>query len=99
MGVLGDLKSGLEGGVNWGLNKAEHGLTEGKKLVGEGVDWGAHKVGDHLDQLGLHDAADTVDDWGDGVASDLGATPGEQQLGETDEANELIHGNPAKIQE
>ncbi|MFE7898602.1 putative T7SS-secreted protein [Streptomyces sp. NPDC057424] len=31
------------------------------------------------------------------VASDLGATPGEQQLGQTQEANELIHGNPEKI--
>lgn len=99
MGILGDIKGGIEDGVNWGLGKAEEGLDKGKKLLGEGIDWGAHKVGDGLDHVGLHDAADAVDDWGDEVASDLGATPGEQQLGETDEANELVHGNPGRIRE
>ena len=40
-----------------------------------------------------------VEDFGDEVAADLGAMPGEQQLGETEEANELIHGNPGRIRE
>ncbi|WP_394298081.1 putative T7SS-secreted protein [Streptomyces griseus] len=31
------------------------------------------------------------------MASDLGATPGEQQLGQSDQANELVHGNPGTI--
>ena len=41
--------------------------------------------------------ADKVEDWGDEAASDLGATPGEQQLGQTDQANELVNGNPGVI--
>ncbi|MFD0607317.1 putative T7SS-secreted protein [Streptomyces aureus] len=74
-------------------------MDEGKKKVGEGVDYATNKVGDGLDYVGLHGAADAVEDWGDDVASDLGATPGEQQLGQTEEANELVHGNPDKIRE
>ncbi|MFD4023851.1 putative T7SS-secreted protein [Streptomyces sp. NPDC058576] len=102
MGVLDDLKDlggGVKDGINDGLGALEDGFEEGKKLVGEGVDWGTNKVGDGLDEVGLHGAADAVHDWGDDVASDLGATPGEQQLGQTEEANELIHGNPGKITE
>ncbi|WP_098899350.1 putative T7SS-secreted protein [Streptomyces sp. st77] len=93
MGVLDDLKDK----ANAGLGKIEDGIDAGKKLVGEGVDWTTNKVGDGLDYVGAHGAADAVEDWGDDVASDLGATPGEQQLGETEEANELVHGNPDKI--
>lgn len=87
---LGDL-------INDGLGKVEDGVDAGKKLVGEGVDWTTDKVGDGLDHVGAHGAADTVEDWGDEVASDLGATPGEQQLGQTEEANELVHGKPDRI--
>ncbi|MER5491511.1 putative T7SS-secreted protein [Streptomyces sp. NPDC002490] len=83
--------------VNDGLGKLEDGVDAGKKLVGEGVDWTTDRVGDGLDYVGAHGAADAVEDWGDSVASDLGATPGEQQLGQTEEANELVHGKPDKI--
>ncbi|MGW2640811.1 putative T7SS-secreted protein, partial [Streptomyces sp. NPDC001348] len=55
--------------------------------------------GEGLDYVGAHDWADSVEDWGDDIASDLGATPGEQQLGQTEEANELVHGSPDKIRE
>ncbi|WP_324606168.1 putative T7SS-secreted protein [Streptomyces griseus] len=41
--------------------------------------------------------ADLHEDFGDELASDLGATPGEQQLGQSDQANELVHGNPGTI--
>lgn len=106
MGVFGDIGDGLKDlggdikdGVNDGLGKVEDGIDYGKKKLGEGVDWGTNKIGDGLDYVGLHDAADAVEDWGDDVASDLGATPGEQQLGQTEDANELLHGNPAKIRE
>ncbi|MCF3960433.1 putative T7SS-secreted protein [Streptomyces fuscigenes] len=95
MGLFGDIGDG----INKGLGYGEHLVDEGKKKVGEGVDWATNKVGDGLDHVGLHDWADTVEDWGDGVASDLGATPGEQQLGQTEEANELVHGDPGKIGE
>ncbi|MEU3935312.1 putative T7SS-secreted protein [Streptomyces sp. NPDC029044] len=100
MGVLDDIGSGLgrlKDGVNDGLNALEDGVDAGKKVVGEGIDWGTDRLGDGLDRVGLEDAGDAVEDWGDEVASDLGATPGEQQLGRTEEANELIHGNPEKI--
>ncbi|MFF7091737.1 putative T7SS-secreted protein [Streptomyces rubradiris] len=81
------------------LSGAEDLYDKGKRKLGEGVDWATDKVGDKLDDVGLHKWADVVEDWGDGVASDLGATPGERQLGETEEANELVHGDPAKIRE
>lgn len=94
---LGKLKDGVKDGVNHGLTIVEDGVDAGKKALGEGIDWGTDRLGDGLDKVGLEDAADAVEDWGDGVASDLGATPGEQQLGETEEANELVHGNAEKI--
>ncbi|KOX07127.1 putative T7SS-secreted protein, partial [Streptomyces sp. NRRL B-3648] len=62
-------------------------------------DWATDKVGHKLDEAGLHKWADVVEDWGDGVASDLGATPGEQQLGQSEQANELVHGDPGRIRE
>ncbi|MDT9688605.1 ADP-ribosyltransferase [Streptomyces sp. P9(2023)] len=96
---IGDLGKGIEDGINEGLGAIEDGIDSGKKALGEGVDWATDKAGERLDSYGLHGAADVVTDWGDGVASDLGATPGEQQLGQTEEANELVHGNPAKILE
>ncbi|MFF8729541.1 putative T7SS-secreted protein [Streptomyces sp. NPDC015171] len=87
---LGDLTNSVLGG-------GEKLLDGGKKLLGEGVDYTTDKIGDGLDYVGAHKWADVVEDWGDGVASDLGATPGEQQLGDTQEANELVHGSASKI--
>ncbi|MFJ2163291.1 MULTISPECIES: putative T7SS-secreted protein [unclassified Streptomyces] len=83
--------------VNSGLGKLEHGVDAGKKLLGEGIDKGTDLIGDGLDYVGAHDWADKVEDLGDNLASDLGATPGEQQLGQTDQANELVHGNESNI--
>ncbi|MEV5545516.1 putative T7SS-secreted protein [Streptomyces sp. NPDC052309] len=87
---LGDL-------VNSGLGKLEDGLDAGKKLLGEGIDKGTDLIGAGLEKVGAEGWADKVEDLGDEWASDLGATPGEQQLGQTDQANELIHGNPDTI--
>lgn len=89
---MGDVTNAFLGG-------AENLYDKGKKKLGEGVDWATDKVGEGLDKVGAHKWADVVEDWGDGVASDLGATPGEQQLGQTEQANELVHGDPAKIRE
>lgn len=83
--------------ANSGLDKVEHGLDRAKKKVGEGVDWTAHAVGDGLEYIGADGIADTVEDWGDDFASSLGADVAEQQLGQTEEANELVHGDPGKI--
>jgi YD repeat-containing protein len=95
MGLFGDIGDG----INKGLGYGEHLVDEGKKKVGEGVDWATDQAGDDLDHVGLHDWADNVEDWGDDVASDLGATPGEQQLGQTEEPDELVHGDPDRIRE
>ncbi|WTO35029.1 DUF6531 domain-containing protein [Streptomyces achromogenes] len=81
------------------LDGGEHLVDGGKKWLGKGVDYTTDKIGDGLDHLGAHQWADVVEDWGDGVASDLGATPGEQQLGESEEADELVHGSPSRIRE
>ncbi|GGZ21614.1 hypothetical protein GCM10010300_76770 [Streptomyces olivaceoviridis] len=93
MGVFGDIGDGLNSALGYG----EHLYDKGKEKLGEAVDYGTDKLGGALDYVGAHDWADTVEDWGDGIASDLGATPGEQQLGQSEEANELVHGNPGKI--
>lgn len=73
------------------------GLDKGKELLGKGVDAATDKVGAGLDKVGAHNWADTVEDWGDETASSLGAEVGEKQLGQSEEANELIHGRPEKI--
>ncbi|MEV6114374.1 putative T7SS-secreted protein [Streptomyces sp. NPDC052109] len=89
---LGDVTNSLLGG-------AEHLYDEGKKKLGEGVDYATDKIGEGLDKVGAHDWAHDVEHWGDEVASDLGATPGEQQLGQSDDPRDLVHGDPAKIRE
>ncbi|MFH7338156.1 putative T7SS-secreted protein [Streptomyces sp. KHY 26] len=85
--------------TNTVLGAGEDTWNAGKRKLGEGVDWAAHKVGGELDHAGLHGWADKVEDAGDGLASYLGATPGEKQLGETEDADELVHGAPGRIRE
>ncbi|TXL85642.1 putative T7SS-secreted protein [Streptomyces sp. IB2014 016-6] len=72
-------------------------FDKGKEVVGEGIDKGTDVVGSGLEKVGADDWADAVEDWGDETASSLGAEVGEQQLGQSEEANELIHGRPEKI--
>ena len=84
----------------WGdkiVDGVDQGIDKGKEIVGEGVDYVTDKAGQGLDKVGAHDWADAVEDWGDETASALGAEVGEQQLGQTEEANELIHGKPEQI--
>ncbi|WP_329622425.1 DUF6531 domain-containing protein [Streptomyces sp. NBC_01255] len=80
-----------------GIDKFGDVVDKGKEVVGEAVDHATDKVGQGLDKVGAHDWADSVEDWGDGVASSLGAQVGEQQLGQTEDADELVHGKPEKI--
>ncbi|MFE6844802.1 putative T7SS-secreted protein [Streptomyces sp. NPDC057686] len=82
-----------------GLGKLEDGWDATKKVVGEGVDKTTDGIGAALDYVGAHDWADKVEDWGDDVGSDLGASISEQQLGQTEQANELIHGKASAIRE
>ncbi|MFI1187335.1 putative T7SS-secreted protein [Streptomyces californicus] len=85
------------GGLDKVVDGTVRGIDKGKEILGEGVDAATDKVGAGLDKVGAHDWADKVEDWGDKTASSLGAEVGEKQLGQTDEANELIHGRPEKI--
>ncbi|MGY3680413.1 WXG100 family type VII secretion target [Streptomyces sp. TE33382] len=85
--------------VNKGLGRLEGGWESTKSLVGEGVDKATNGIGGALDYVGAHDWADGAEDWGDDVASGLGASVREQQLGQTEQANELIHGSPSVIRE
>ncbi|WP_223771531.1 putative T7SS-secreted protein [Streptomyces huiliensis] len=97
MSFLGGLGHTVKKGVDKVGDKAEGVWNEGKKQVGKGVRYVAHEVGDGLDSVGMHGLADGVDDFGDNFASRMGAHVSEQQLGETEEADELIHGKPGKI--
>ncbi|MGW3060519.1 putative T7SS-secreted protein [Streptomyces goshikiensis] len=85
--------------ANRGLDKVEHGLDRAKKVVGSGVDRATDHVGGVLEGLGAHDWADKVEDFGDGLASRLGAEVREQRLGQSNQANELVHGSPSEIRE
>ncbi|MFJ7268794.1 putative T7SS-secreted protein [Streptomyces sp. NPDC099050] len=83
--------------VDKGLGKIEDGWDAGKEIVGQGIDKATDVVGDGLEHVGAEGWADAVEDWGDRTGSSLGAKVGEQQLGQTEEANELIHGNVGAI--
>ncbi|MFD0291276.1 putative T7SS-secreted protein [Streptomyces sp. NPDC127118] len=89
--------------VDWGrlgdglVDGAGHVLDKGKEFAGEVVDTGTDMLGAGLDKVGAHGWADGVEDWGDETASSLGAEVGEKQLGQSEEADELIHGRPEKI--
>lgn len=84
----------LGGGLYDGAGKL---FDKGKQVAGEVIDEGTDIVGSGLEKVGAHEWADTVEDWGDETASSLGAEIGEQQLGRSEEADELIHGRPEKI--
>lgn len=99
MSFLSDAAGAVGDVVNKAGDAVEHGFDKAKEITGEVVDSGAHLVGDGLDAVGLHGAADAVDDFGDSVADRLGAEVGEQQLGETEDPKELVHGDVAAITE
>ncbi|MFF8275430.1 putative T7SS-secreted protein [Streptomyces lateritius] len=84
----------------WGdkiVDGVDRGIDKSKEIVGEGVDYVTDKAGQGLRHYGHDGLAEVVEDWGDETASSLGAEVGEQQLGQTEEANELVHGKPEKI--
>ncbi|MBD0745613.1 putative T7SS-secreted protein [Streptomyces sp. CBMA152] len=89
--------SGIGHLIDSGLGKVEHGVDWGKKKLGEGADWAAHQTGDMLESAGAAGVAHAIEDAGDRFASAMGATVDEQQLGQTEDPKELIHGSPSKI--
>ncbi len=69
---------------------AEHGL-------GSLLDDAARGLGSGLSAVGLGGAGQWVDRAGDDVANFLGAQVPEEQLGQTTDPAELIHGDPAAL--
>ncbi|THA29428.1 putative T7SS-secreted protein [Streptomyces sp. A1547] len=57
-----------------GLEKLDDGWEGAKKVVGQGVDKATDGIGTGLEYIGADGWADKVEDWGDDVASDLGAS-------------------------
>ncbi|WP_405921831.1 putative T7SS-secreted protein [Streptomyces sp. NBC_00122] len=82
-----------------GLGKIDDAVDSAGKAIGHGVDRFTDGIGAGLDYAGAHDLADKVEDWGDNYASDRGASVAEQQLGQSEQANELVHGSPSAIRE
>ncbi|MEV6778675.1 putative T7SS-secreted protein [Streptomyces syringium] len=83
--------------VNAAADKAGDLVDKGKEKAGEAVDWGTEQLAAGLDRVGLHDAADVIEDAGDFLADRMGAKVSEQQLGQTEQASGLIHGSPGRI--
>lgn len=81
------------------LGKSASLIKSGKKALGNAVDDGTDLVGAGLDKIGLDSVADKVRKSGDSLADQLGATPDEKDLGETEDPKELIHGEPATIRD
>src|ERR1700761_3766501 len=69
----------------------------GKRALGDGLNDGAHLIGDGLSAVGLQGAAQTVDTLGDKAGFDLGPNVPELQLGETTDPAQLVHGDPTAI--
>ncbi|NSC21963.1 RHS repeat protein [Streptomyces albus subsp. chlorinus] len=65
---------------------------------GEAVGKGADLLADRLDGMGWKPGAKFVRDAGDVVADKTGGDVRERDLGETEEANKLIHGSPSKLE-
>ncbi|MFI6106064.1 putative T7SS-secreted protein [Streptomyces sp. NPDC051310] len=82
--------------TDW-LGKLGDAWEAGEKAVGVGVDKGTDALGEVLDYVGAEGVADSVTDWGDSAAAALGAEVGEKQLGQSEEAGELVHGQASRI--
>ncbi|MER5201670.1 putative T7SS-secreted protein [Streptomyces sp. NPDC002825] len=69
----------------------------GKRLIGRGVDVTTDVIGGGLEYAGAEGVADKLEDWGDRTASSLGAEVDEARLGQTEDPDELVHGNTGEI--
>jgi RHS repeat-associated protein len=91
--------------VGW-FDDVVHAVTHPGSLVsgaeqglGSLVDDGAHAVGGVLSSAGLSGAGQWLDRAGDDVANALGAQVPEEQLGQTTDPAELIHGDPGSLRQ
>ncbi|MDJ1136089.1 putative T7SS-secreted protein [Streptomyces iconiensis] len=64
---------------------------------GEVLNKGANFAADQMDKAGWGTAADLTRSGGDVIANKTGGNVAERELGETEEANKLIHGSPTKL--
>lgn len=77
----------------------EGAYEDGKETVGGWVDDGSSALADVLDHVGLEGAADFVEDTGDDIADALGDEVSERELGDSDDPQQLVHGEVEKINE
>jgi RHS repeat-associated protein len=70
---------------------------DAKRGVGDVINDGAHVLGDGLNLVGLHGAAQAVETEGDKIGYSLGGCVGELQLGQTNDPAELVHGDASAI--
>lgn len=75
----------------------EDGIENVVEGAGELIDDGLDLVADGADAIGLDDAAEAIDDFGDTIASATGGDVEEKELGETEDPKELILGKTAEI--
>jgi hypothetical protein len=92
---LGDLIDGIGDAVEGGFDDVVNGA---KHVIGTAVDDGAHVLGTGLNAVGLHGAAQAVDNFGDSAADHLGDQVAEKQLGQTTDPTQLVHGDLNAIQ-
>lgn len=72
---------------------------DGKEDLGGLVNSGDHGLGGLLEEVGLEGASDFVDARGDDFADSMGAGVAEMELGETQDAKQVVHGEVARIEE
>lgn len=72
-------------------------LRSAKRTAGALIDDNAHLVAAGLDAAGLHRAAEWTEDTGDLIADRLGADVAEQQLWQSQDPKELLHGDPGRL--
>ncbi|MBO8195214.1 type IV secretion protein Rhs [Streptomyces oryzae] len=75
-------------------DKIEGAVEKGGEVVGKG----SNLLADRLDAMGWKPGAKFVRDAGDAVTNKTGGDVQERELGETEEANKLIHGSPSKLE-
>ncbi|MGW2721533.1 putative T7SS-secreted protein [Streptomyces sp. NPDC001492] len=79
-----------------GLGKATQGLRDG---IADGVQYVTHGASEGLDAVGAHDLAKKADGAGSWVADHLGANTSELELDESDDPDQLLHGDASRIRE
>ncbi|CAG6397277.1 toxin glutamine deamidase domain-containing protein [Streptomyces cocklensis] len=72
-------------------------LRAAERETGALIDDNARLVAAGLDAAGLHRAAEWTENTGDLVADRLGAEVAEQELGQSDDPKDLLHGDPGRI--